>query len=48
MTKEMREGIVALFDAMSTWRNEISTANERCLGKALDRIIRDCALDGMA
>jgi hypothetical protein len=37
MTKEMREAIVAVFDALSNWRNEIETANERCLGRVLDR-----------
>jgi hypothetical protein len=37
ITKEMREGIVAAFDALSNWRDEIETANERCLGKVLDQ-----------
>jgi ribulose kinase len=36
MTKEMREGVIAAFDALSHWRDEIETANERCLGKVLD------------
>jgi hypothetical protein len=33
----MREELVATFDALSNWRDEIETANERCLGKVLDR-----------
>ena len=37
MTKEMREAVGAVFDALSNWRDEIETANERCLGKVLDR-----------
>src|SRR5262245_62446697 len=37
ITKEMRESLVAAFDAMSNWRNEIETANERCLGKVMDQ-----------
>jgi hypothetical protein len=37
LTREMREGVVAAFDALSNWRDEIETANERCLGKVLDR-----------
>jgi len=37
MTKEMREGVVAAFDALSNWRDEIETANERCLGKVMDQ-----------
>jgi hypothetical protein len=37
MTKEMREGVIAAFEALSTWRDEIETANERCLNKVLDR-----------
>ena len=37
ITKEVREGIVAAFDALSNWRDEIETANERCLGKVLDQ-----------
>lgn len=36
MTKEIREGMMAAFDALSNWRDEIETANERCLGKVLD------------
>lgn len=36
MTKEMREGVIAAFDALSHWRDEIESANERCLGKVLD------------
>jgi hypothetical protein len=37
ITKEMREELVATFDALSNWRSEIETANNRCLGKVLDR-----------
>jgi hypothetical protein len=37
ITKEMREGLVATFDALTNWRDEIETANERCLGKVLDQ-----------
>src|SRR5215467_2696493 len=37
MTKEMRERVVAAFDELSNWRDEIETANERCLGKVLDQ-----------
>jgi hypothetical protein len=37
MTKEIREGVTAAFDALSNWRDEIETANERCLGKVLDQ-----------
>jgi hypothetical protein len=37
MTREMRDGVVAAFDALSNWRDEIETVNERCLGKVLDR-----------
>ena len=37
ITKEVREGIVAAFDALSNWRDEIETANERCLGKVMDQ-----------
>jgi hypothetical protein len=37
MTKEMRDGLSAAFDAMSNWRDEIETVNERCLGKVLDQ-----------
>jgi hypothetical protein len=37
ITKEMREGVIAAFDALSNWRDEIETANERCLSKVLDR-----------
>jgi hypothetical protein len=35
MTEEMREGVIAAFDALSNWRDEVETANERCLGKVL-------------
>jgi hypothetical protein len=37
LTKEVREELVAAFDVLSNWRDEIETANERCLGKVLDR-----------
>jgi hypothetical protein len=37
MTREMREGVIAAFDALSNWRDEVETANERCLSKVLDR-----------
>ena len=37
MTKEMRDRVAAAFDALSNWRDEIETANERCLGKVLDQ-----------
>ena len=37
MTREMRDGVIAAFDALSNWRDEVDTANERCLGKVLDR-----------
>ena len=37
MTKEMREGVIAAFDALSNWRDEIETANERCLRKVVDQ-----------
>jgi hypothetical protein len=37
ITKEMREELVATFDAMSNWRDEIETVNKRCMGRVLDR-----------
>ena len=37
MTREMRDGVIAAFDALSNWRDEVETANERCLSKVLDR-----------
>jgi hypothetical protein len=37
MTREMRDGVIAALDALSNWRDEVDTANERCLGKVLDR-----------
>jgi hypothetical protein len=37
MSKDMRDRVVAAFDALSNWRDEIATANERCLGKVLDQ-----------
>src|SRR6476659_3690591 len=36
MTKEVRDGVVAALDALSKWRDEIETVNERCLKKVLD------------
>jgi hypothetical protein len=38
VTKEVREGLITAFDALSNWRDEIETANERCLGKVLDQM----------
>jgi hypothetical protein len=38
MTKEMRDGVVAAFDAMSCWRDEIESVNARCAGKVLDQM----------
>lgn len=40
ISKEIRDELVATFDALSNWRDEIETANERCLGKVLDRTSR--------
>ena len=37
MTREMRDGVIAALNAVSNWRDEADTANERCLGKVLDR-----------
>jgi len=37
MTKEVREELAATFDALSNWRDEIETVNERCLKNVLDR-----------
>ena len=37
MTKELRDRVIAAFDALTNWRDEIETANERCLGKVLDQ-----------
>ena len=37
MTKEVREGVIAAFDALSNWKDEIETVNERCLRKVLDQ-----------
>jgi hypothetical protein len=36
LTKEMRDGVKATFDALANWRDEIEAVNERCLGKVLD------------
>ena len=40
ITKEMREELVATFDAMSNWRDEIETVNKRCMGKVVDQTSR--------
>ena len=37
MNKELHEGVVAAFDALSHWRDEIEVVNERCMGEVLDR-----------
>jgi hypothetical protein len=37
ITREMREELVATFDAMSNWRDEIEAVNKRCVGKVLDQ-----------
>jgi hypothetical protein len=37
MSKEVRDRVIAAFDALTNWRDEIETANERCLGKVLDQ-----------
>jgi hypothetical protein len=37
MTKEVREELVATFDALSDWRDAVENANIRCLNKELDR-----------
>jgi hypothetical protein len=37
MNKEMRDRVVAALDALAHWRDEIETANERCLSKVLDQ-----------
>jgi hypothetical protein len=37
MTKELRESVASAFDALSHWRNEIDTVNERYLHKVLDQ-----------
>jgi hypothetical protein len=36
-TKEMRDRLFAAFDALANWRDEILTANERCLGNVLEQ-----------
>ena len=36
-TKEMRDRLIAAFDALANWRDEIQTANERCLGNVLEQ-----------
>jgi hypothetical protein len=37
ISKEVREGMTAALDALSNWRDEIETTNERCLDKVLDQ-----------
>jgi hypothetical protein len=37
VSKEVREELIVTFDALSKWRDEIETVNERCLNKVLDR-----------
>jgi hypothetical protein len=37
LSKELREQLTATFDALSHWRDEVETANERCVGKVLDQ-----------
>jgi len=36
-TKEMRDRLIAAFDALANWRDEIQTANERCLKNVLEQ-----------
>jgi hypothetical protein len=36
-TKEMRDRLITAFDALTNWRDEIQTANERCLGNVLEQ-----------
>src|SRR5262245_12877719 len=36
MSKEMRDRVIAAFDRLSNWRDEVETVNERCLAKVLD------------
>ena len=35
VSKETRDELVATFDALSKWRDEVETVNERCLSKVL-------------
>ena len=35
MSKEIRNELVATFDALSHWRDEVETVNERCLSQVL-------------
>ena len=37
ITKEMREQLAAAFNALSNWRDEIESVNERSLAKLLDQ-----------
>jgi len=36
-TKEMRDRLIVAFDALANWRDEIQTANERCLKNVLEQ-----------
>jgi hypothetical protein len=36
MTKEMRDGVKATFDALANWRAELEAVNTRCLSNVLD------------
>jgi hypothetical protein len=35
VSKEVRDELAATFDALSNWRDEVETVNERCLSKVL-------------
>lgn len=35
VSKEVRDELIATFDALSNWRDEVETVNERCLSKVL-------------
>jgi hypothetical protein len=37
MTRELRNGVISAFEALSRWRDEIETVNERYLSKVLDQ-----------
>src|SRR5262245_20836622 len=41
MSKEVREELLTTFNALSNWRDEVETANERCLSKVLDQTSSD-------
>jgi hypothetical protein len=38
LSNEARQAMAAAFDAMVLWRNEIFSANDRCLAKVLDHV----------